>query len=98
MKKILIACILLISISSYSQKIYGDFFEDMTKKEAKKILRDNYEKYNDINFGNNVSWLIMPCHLECINKKLKYIVFKGNAFLPDHDTCQKYLKHSVNVL
>ena len=54
---LLIACSL--NVVSYSQeKIYGDFYLFQTKKEVKKIFKNNKGKYQNIKFGGQEFWMI----------------------------------------
>ena len=62
MKKLLLLSALLIfacSFVSFSQeKLYGDFQLFQSKKEVKKILKKNKEKYENISFGGQDFWIV----------------------------------------
>lgn len=91
---LLIACSLYVT--SYSQeKIYGDFYLFQTKKEVKKIFKNNKGKYQNIKFGGQEFWMINKLLISSFiyqNDKLTKVRLFSKTIGTSHDLQTQNIK------
>ena len=68
MKKLLLLLLMFSITSVFSQeKIYGDFYLFQSKKEVKKVFKNNKEKYQNITFAGQDFWMINKLMISSFN-------------------------------
>ena len=99
MKKITITIILLLITITLSAQVqlYEGFYEGMTKKESKKELSQNKDKYSVIDFGKGVEWKIFKPGLG-ITDELYELHFLSSQGYVSGQNALVYLETTADVL